>query len=111
MYSKLSRWLNQMAMAIELPQNDARLRYSAICSRNRLFAWANAIDSVHLVFLRLRAKVLWRYDQVRSYLIKDEFDRSLDINTEIALYLSKNERSAYMTNLYRRRQKAHNRDI
>lgn len=52
-----------------------------------------------------------RYAWYNLYICKDEFDKSLSIDTKYYLQLSKEGQKKYLKNLVKRRNNAHNRDI
>lgn len=52
-----------------------------------------------------------KYRWNKNYIPKDEFDKSLDLNSEIMLYMNKKEREEYIINLIRRRNIAHERGL
>ena len=109
MYTVLSIWLRTVASNIRPDVNDRK----SISYRlwQILLCLAATIDDGARFVLRQRAKCLWRCDQIRSRLTRNEFDRSLDMNLEVLLYLDKKSCERYRTDLIRRRRIAHERDF
>ncbi len=52
-----------------------------------------------------------KYAWYNLYTRKDEFDKSLSIDTKYYLQLNKEEQERYLRNLTKRRKKAHKRDL
>jgi hypothetical protein len=76
-----------------------------------LFDLADAIDIICLPFLRIRSELLWRYNQIRSRFVKNEFDHSLDMDLNTLLYLNKVETTKYIDDLIRKRMTTHEKDL
>ena len=69
----------------------------------KIFRWIN----YQLKMLRHRPRLLWNMAWVR----RDEFHRSLNMDLFAMLDMNKKDRSAYIMDLVRRREIAHNRDL
>jgi len=58
---------------------------------------------------KLIAKI--RHSWYKSYIRKDEFHKSLDIDIDLLVNLNKDEKKRYMKNLVKRRNIAYNKNI
>lgn len=111
MYTWFSRWLCQIADNIKISADDIETRSFAYWAKAMLFEFAGSIDAVARFFLRIRAKCSWRYDQLRSHFVKNEFDSSLDMNVMTLIDLNDEDRKRYTEDLIKRRRVAHLRDL
>lgn len=109
MHSRLSQWFFRIAAGIQTKVTEKKS--AAYQLKSFLFGIADMLDDIVELLLRIKAKYSWRCDQIRSRFIKDEFDRSLDINTETYLHLSQEDQAKYDQDLLRRRMIAHERDF
>lgn len=112
MYTRLSMWLCQLAANLGCVRGIGSNRYIwRRLLRDVLYDTASNIDAVAKVYLHIRARCLWARDRFRSRLAKDEFDRSLSMDTEILLYLNKKDQKRYQQDLARRRKQFHERSL
>lgn len=111
MNTRLSQWLIDKADNINIAADDIQTKSLRYLTRLFLLDLASVIDETVQPFLWLKAKFLWKCDQLRSKLTKDEEDQSLGMNLEVILDLNEKDRKKYDQDLTRRRRIAHEKEL
>lgn len=111
MYSKLSVWLSRLASRVTITAKDIRTNSIRARWQKCLLNLSDVCDGISKTYLKIRALALWRLDQIGSRFTKNEFDSSLDMNSEVLFHLSKKQSQRYRADLIKRRLDAHRRDL